>query len=53
MKLLSDSPLQSKKLLFVGVVPLLSFSEGSTGISHRVISPIFLFLRQHSPQAFS
>ena len=53
MELLSDSPLQNKELLLVGVVPLLCLSEGSTGISHGMISPIFLLLRQHSPKAFS
>ena len=34
MKLLRDSPFQSKKLLFVRMVSLLSLVHGSTSISH-------------------
>ena len=48
MELFSDSSLESYKLLFVGVIPLLCLIHDATSIRNRVISPIELFLRQYS-----
>ena len=52
MKLLRDSPFQSKKLLLVRMVSLLSLAHGSASISHQMISTIILFLRENSSKAF-
>ena len=52
MKLLLDSPFQSKKLLLVRMVSLLSLAHGLASISHRMISTIILFLRENSSKAF-
>ena len=52
MKLLRDSPFQSKKLLLVRMVSLLGLAHGSASISHQMISTIFLFLRENSSKAF-
>ena len=52
MKLLRDSPFQSKKLLLVRMVSLLSFTHGSASISHWMITTIVLFLRENSSKAF-
>ena len=53
MKLLHDSPFQSKKLLLVRMVSLLGLAHGSASISHWMISTIILFLRENSSKAFS
>ena len=52
MKLFLDSPFQSKKLLLVRMVSLLSLTHGSASISHPMISTIILFLRENSSKAF-
>ena len=52
MKLLCDSPFQSKKLLLVRMVSLLGLAHGLASISHRMISTIILFLRENSSKAF-
>ena len=52
MKLLCDSPFQSKKLFLVRIVSLLSLVHSSACISHWMISTIILFLRENSSQAF-
>ena len=52
MKLLCNSPLQSKKLLLVGMVSLFGLVHGSASISHRMVSTIVLFLGENSPKAF-
>ena len=52
MKLLRDSPFQSKKLLLVRMVSLLGLAHGLASISHRIISTIILFLRENSSKAF-
>ena len=52
MKLLCDSPFQSKKLLFVRMVLLLGLIHGLASISHWMISTIVLFLRENSSKAF-
>ena len=52
MKLLRDSPFQSKKLLFVRMVSLLGFVHGPASISYWMISTIILFLRENSSKAF-
>ena len=52
MKLLCDSPFQSKKLLLVRMVLLLGLTHGLASISHWMISTIILFLRENSSQAF-
>ena len=52
MKLFRDSPFQSKKLLLVRMVSLLSLAHGLASIGHRMISTIVLFLRENSSKAF-
>ena len=52
MKLLCDSPFQSKKLLLVRMVSLLSLVHGLASISHWMISTIVLLLRENSSKAF-
>lgn len=53
MKLLSDSPLQSQELLFVGMISLFSFSEHLTGKCNRMVTSIVLLLEQNSTQTLS
>ena len=53
MELLSNSPFQCKKLMLVGMIPLLSLIHGSTGISHWMVPTIILFLGENSSEAFS
>ena len=52
MKLLCNSPFQSKKLLLVGMVLLFSLVHGSASISDRMVSTIVLFLGENSTKAF-
>ena len=53
MKLLRNSPFQSKKLLLVGMVSLFGLIHGSASISHQMISAIILFLGENSSKALS
>ena len=52
MKLLRDSPFQSKKLLLVRMVLLLGLIHGLASISHWMLSTIVLLLRENSSKAF-
>ena len=52
MKLLHNSPLQSKKLLLVGMVSLFGLIHGSASISHQMVSTIILLLGENIPKAF-
>ena len=52
MKLLRDSPFQSRKLLLVRMVSLLGLAHDLASISHLMISTIILFLRENSSKAF-
>ena len=48
MEFLCNHPLKGEEFLFVGVISLFGLVHNMASISDRMISPIYLFLRQNS-----
>ena len=49
-KLFSHGPFQGQEHQFRGVILQLASLEATTGVGHRVITAVVLFMREHCPQ---